>query len=849
MKKIKRAILVLFVSVLLLCIPMTVCADASPLKTGVFRIGGATRYETSVLAADALKDQNGGEKFNTVILASGKNFPDALAGSYLANQKQAPLIMVGDKNNTYLTYIKQNLTPNGTVYILGGNNAVPANVEQQLASYTVKRLSGKTRYETNLEILKEAGVASGDILVCTGQNFADALAASAVEKPILLVNNKTGKLSAEQIAFLERSSVDKFYIIGGRNAIGENFEKILSRYGKVERVEGSNRYETSAAVARKFFSDPQAAVLAYSHNFPDGLSGGPLAAAMDAPLLLAKTGSHSAAKQYVSANGITNGVVLGGEKLINDTAAKDVFSLNGSYAINSWSQAKNHTVKYVLNGGENNPENLTTYTTGQEFALKEPTKDNYVFKGWYLESSFKTKVEQIDASFDRDITLYAKWNLETLNINGYTTDNMIWSWWYYPQAISAAEDNDNLYWGYATNEGYCGVARYDKASGVTTKTDLKRALHADDHNGLALTVMEDGRIMCVYSGGHNNDNEVHIRISDKPYDITNFSTDIVLMSAGKTCYGQILQHNGKYYIFYRVNNSKWAVRSSADGVSWSDETIVVSSDMQYYCRFMPTTQPGLVRICMCSNPTAADPRIRMGFMDLESGKIYNADNATVLGSANISYDKFDVIVTPPENHIQRMLDVAVSDPDSPQILVATFKNNRTDKDSIYSLYKDGTMTEVCHGGNPLWNPKYQLGAAFAGDNRIAAISSENGSDTVRLYSITEEGAVLTDTVYTEEIGTENIRSARPIADVNGKAFLWHRGYYNPDKYTDFDTDARLYYFDGSARVGLDPAALSEAKPENAAAVRQYAVETYNANIMDNYLTGPFTWDDKKRTNS
>lgn len=102
MKKIKRAILVLFVSVLLLCIPMTVCADASPLKTGVFRIGGATRYETSVLAADALKDQNGGEKFNTVILASGKNFPDALAGSYLANQKQAPLIMVGDKNSEYI---------------------------------------------------------------------------------------------------------------------------------------------------------------------------------------------------------------------------------------------------------------------------------------------------------------------------------------------------------------------------------------------------------------------------------------------------------------------------------------------------------------------------------------------------------------------------------------------------------------------------------------------------------------------------------------------------------------------------------------------------------------------------
>ena len=849
MKKFVRAIFTLLAAAMLLCMPSMVFADTSPLKNGVFRVAGATRFETAIFAADAQKDQNGGNKYNTIILASGKKFPDALAGSYLANQKNAPLIMVGDDSNTYLSYITQNLAPNGMVYILGGNTAVPANVEQQLASYTVKRLSGATRYETNLVILEEVGVASGDILVCTGRNFADALAASSVNKPILLVDGKTGRLSADQIAFLDRSSIEKFYIIGGENAVDKGLENILSEYGSVERIQGSNRYETAVEIARKFFSNPQTVVLAYSLDFPDGLSGGPLAASMDAPVLLAKTSSYSNAKEYVLENGITNGIILGGEKRINDATAKDIFSLSEGYVINSWEQAQSHTITYVLNGGENAPANPENYTPGQIFTLKEPTKSNYVFKGWYLESSFKTKVDRIDSTFNGDIKLYAKWNLEALNVNGYTTDNMIWSWWYYPQAISAVEDNDNLYWGYTTNDGYCGVARYDKASQVTTKTDLKHADKVDDHNGLALTIMKDGRIMCVYSGGHNSDNEVHIRISDKPYDITNFSTDIVLMSVGKTCYGQILQHNGEYYIFYRVNNNRWASRQSSDGMNWSDETIVVSSNLQYYCRFMPTTQPGLVRICMCSNPTAEDPRIRMGFLDLESGKIYNADNVTVLGTDNITYDRFDVLITPPENYVQRMLDVAITAPDSPQILVATFKNNRNDKDSVYSLYKDGTMTEICHGGNPLWNPKYQLGAAFAGDNRIVAICNENDSDIVRLYNISENQVVLADAIYTEEISSENIRNGRPIVDVNGKAFLWHRGYYNPDKYTDFNTDARLYYFDGSARVGLDPSALSVSKPENVAVVQQYAIDTYNANIMDNYLTGPFTWDVKKRVNS
>lgn len=37
----------------------------------------------------------------------------------------------------------------------------------------------------------------------------------------------------------------------------------------------------------------------------------------------------------------------------------------------------------------------------------------------------------------------------------------------------------------------------------------------DDHNGVAVTIMNDGKIMCAYTGGHNIDNKLHIRISDK----------------------------------------------------------------------------------------------------------------------------------------------------------------------------------------------------------------------------------------------------------------------------------------------------------------------------------------------
>ena len=44
-------------------------------------------------AADELKAVLGVEKFDAVILATGKNFADALGGGYLAARKSAPILL------------------------------------------------------------------------------------------------------------------------------------------------------------------------------------------------------------------------------------------------------------------------------------------------------------------------------------------------------------------------------------------------------------------------------------------------------------------------------------------------------------------------------------------------------------------------------------------------------------------------------------------------------------------------------------------------------------------------------------------------------------------------------------
>lgn len=303
----------------------------------VVRLAGENRFATSLLVADELKSQLGVEKFNSVIIASGNDFADALAGSYLSTVKSAPILLSWGKGGDFqylddnnVAYIRENLDQNGTVYILGGENAVPKLYEEALSGYRVKRLGGKDRSETNLLILKEAGVKAGEeILVCTATNFADSLSASATGKPILLVFNSYGKLYGGQPAYLASLKECSFTVVGGESAVSRKLADAVSKYGEVERLAGKNRFETSVLVARRFFRQPRQAVLAYAWNYPDGLCGGALAYAMGAPLLLTMTQYEEQAADHTTRYGISSGMVLGGEGLISEPSVERIFQGSG----------------------------------------------------------------------------------------------------------------------------------------------------------------------------------------------------------------------------------------------------------------------------------------------------------------------------------------------------------------------------------------------------------------------------------------------------------------------------------------------------------------------------------------
>ena len=305
----------------------------------VYRNFGSNRYETAFKAAQLMHEDTG--DFSAVIVTSGENFADALAGSYLAAKVEAPILLTDNDNmDDVLEFIAEYAADDATVYALGG----AAIVSDELAAVealgmTFKRLAGSNRFETNIAILEEAfavaGGASWECVVCTGYNFADSLSASASGQPILLVDDV---LPDKQVEFLQDWAPEEFVLAGGTGAVSSAVENQLWHlyddyddfYIYVQRLAGANRFETSVLVAEYFFGSPMMAVAAYGYNFPDGLCAGPLAYMMGAPLLLTADDGAVYAASYAEHHGVTMGVAMGGAPLISDETLVKIFNLRSA---------------------------------------------------------------------------------------------------------------------------------------------------------------------------------------------------------------------------------------------------------------------------------------------------------------------------------------------------------------------------------------------------------------------------------------------------------------------------------------------------------------------------------------
>jgi putative cell wall-binding protein len=261
-------------------------AASGPLTYIGKRIAGDNRYKTAI----DISQQGWKDGADTVVLARGYDYPDALAGAPLAYKENAPLLLTDNKELTKYTKKEIERLKPKEVIILGGRNAVGEAVKEEVDRIDsvdrVTRIGGSGRYETAQLIAERVNPNPDKAIIAYGRDFPDALSIApyAARKgyPILLTEtNELPKATKEALR-----GINGTIVIGGEAVISKKVMENLPN--DTERVSGKDRFGTSVAIANKFSSEnpDEKVFIATGKNFADALAGSVLAAKQSAPLLL-----------------------------------------------------------------------------------------------------------------------------------------------------------------------------------------------------------------------------------------------------------------------------------------------------------------------------------------------------------------------------------------------------------------------------------------------------------------------------------------------------------------------------------------------------------------------------------
>jgi hypothetical protein len=283
--------------------------------TTVRRLGGTDREGTAVAVSQASFPAAGSAA--SAVICREDQFSDALVGAPLAAAKNGPLLLTSSSNLDQATRdeLTRVLPAHGTVYLLGGVNALSAVVATQVADlgYKVVRIAGADRYATAVAVASALGNPS-TVFEASGQTFADALSAApaaASQHGVVLLTAGATQSNATAAYLTAHAAVR--YAVGGAAAKADP---------DAVAVFGSDRYATSAAVARAFFAQASSFAVATGANFPDALAGGAYSAAHSQPLLLvpSTTDVPEPVEAYVAthAPAMTGADVLGGRAAVSD---------------------------------------------------------------------------------------------------------------------------------------------------------------------------------------------------------------------------------------------------------------------------------------------------------------------------------------------------------------------------------------------------------------------------------------------------------------------------------------------------------------------------------------------------
>jgi hypothetical protein len=322
----------------LIPVPVTTPPAAAPVAT---RLGGADRVGTAIAVADAAygPQSKSLNKAKVAVLSRDDNYADALSGNALAAQKGGPLLLTGTAGLDKRVGVElQKILPAGSqVYVLGGASALSPQVVKDLTAlhYSVSRLSGPTRFDTSVAVAKAVSPHPHTVMVATGLNAPDALAAgaAAAQDPaggvVLLSQDGVLPLATKAYLAAVNPATTAVYGVGHQGVAA--LKTLPSLAAHVTALAGGDRYLTDLAVASNttLFPKVTAVGVATGRTWPDALSGGAYIATEHGPLLLVDGPNVPAGvAAWAKAHGtqLTSLVVFGGDNAVPGSAAKGVAS-------------------------------------------------------------------------------------------------------------------------------------------------------------------------------------------------------------------------------------------------------------------------------------------------------------------------------------------------------------------------------------------------------------------------------------------------------------------------------------------------------------------------------------------
>lgn len=239
------------------------------------RIYGADRYETASSISSIFWGST-----DSVFVATGAKFPDALAAGAAAGVFGIPILLVTPTGVPQSTRDEIARLRPDTIFVAGGTAAVSDQTAADLAAIagsSVERFAGVDRYDTAQLITNRVWPdrSGGRVWMASGRSFADPLIASAAaavfQEPFVLVDGIT-PVPEHTRALLARLAPAKIVLVGPTSAFSDAVRQSLSGLtAQLQLLDSDDVSLRSSAVWGDFATSEWASV-ATLEKFPDALA-------------------------------------------------------------------------------------------------------------------------------------------------------------------------------------------------------------------------------------------------------------------------------------------------------------------------------------------------------------------------------------------------------------------------------------------------------------------------------------------------------------------------------------------------------------------------------------------------